>query len=590
MIDINQLPTIDQLPSIETRFRAFAGPGAGKTTWLIKHVKNVLKDSKKLGVTRRIACITYTNIAAEQLLSRMDCDKSQIEVCTIHSFLYNNVIKPFAHLIKTDDDGDDLFNVAEMQGHEEHIPHADRIRRWLSTIEQRSGKRQNYYGYLNGRDSKANLVKYLGGLDYKFDNEGNIVLYSKKHVNVAVPSSNRELWIYKKKYWSDGVMHHEDVLYFANYIIRKSPRVLDFIRNRFPYIFIDEFQDTTVLQTSIVRKIADGDMTIGIIGDLAQSIYKFAGAVRTDFENLQLIGMGSYKLEQNFRSSQSIIDYLNTLRIDIQQRGYEDTPAGNPITLLVGSHSQSYRWVLDNISPDAIALAPEHRDVESIRTAVAVEGEHQVKKMFAEDSNSKRARYIHLLLTGYRWLERKNNKQAVKVVSQQLKALNPNASKFAIQKASIWILEELKKEASKRLTVHDFYLLINDHLEKKFQFKSHARFAAGGAQTFYRGCSVDEMLPFVKVDTQSDEKIRTIHSAKGTEFNHVLVCMQSSGDIERYILDAKAKLEAPSDEGRVYYVGFSRAKANLIIGVPELKDKLISALYKQGINVVRLQN
>jgi DNA helicase-2/ATP-dependent DNA helicase PcrA len=588
MIDINQLPPITELPNIDARFRAFAGPGAGKTTWLIQHVKNVLKNSMRLGTTRRIACITYTNIAAEQLVSRMDCDRSQIEVCTIHSFLYNNIIKPFAHLIKTEENGDSLFNIAELQGHEEHIVHSEKIRRWINTIEQRNGKRQNYYGYLNSRDKKPDLIKYLGSLDYRLDQRGDIDLYCRQHLDIAVPKANGELWIYKKKYWSDGIMHHEDVLYFAHYIIKRSPRVLDFIRNRYPYVFIDEFQDTTALQTSIVQHISDGETTIGVIGDLAQSIYKFAGAVRTDFENLQLREMNSYKLEQNFRSSQSIIDYLNTLRADIQQRGYEGTQVGSPITLLVGSHSQSYRWVLDNVSPEAIAVASEHRDVESIRTAIAVEGENKVKRMFAEDSNSKRARYIQALLTGYRWLERKNNRQAVKIISQQLKALNPGATQFSVQKASISILDKLKKETSRKLSLNDFYLQVNSELEAIFQFKTHARLVTGAAQTFYKSCQVDEMIPFIKVDTQSDIRIRTIHSTKGAEFDHLLVCMKSGGDVQRYIINAKEKLEAVGDDGRVYYVGFSRAKVNLIIGVPELNNGLIPKLNSQGITVIEL--
>ncbi|UOE51373.1 ATP-dependent helicase [Mucilaginibacter sp. SMC90] len=590
MIDINQLPSIDRLPDVDARFKAFAGPGAGKTTWLISHVKNVLKSSNKLGITRRIACITYTNVAAEELQKRMDCDKSQIEVCTIHSFLYNNVIKPFAHLIRTDENGDELFNIAELQGHEEHIPHADPIRRWLATIEQRNQKRVNYYGYLNSRDNKSNLVKYLSALDYRLDQVGHIDLYCKRHTDLAIPRTNNELWVYKKKYWSDGIMHHEDVLYFAHYIIVKSPRVLEFIRNRYPYIFIDEFQDTTALQTSIVQQIADGDVTIGIIGDLAQSIYKFAGAVRTDFEDLQIRQMSAYKLEQNFRSSQTIIDYLNTLRSDIQQLGYEDTLPGSVVRMLVGPHSQSYRWMLQNVSPDTVAIAPEHRDVESIKAAVAVEGEDQVKKMFAEDSNSKRARFIQVLLTGYRWLERKNNRQGIKVISHQLKTLNAQASQFSIQKAGIFILEELKKEASRRLSLHDFYLQTNTALQTGFQFKTHSRLAAGAAQAFYRNCSVEAMLPFIKVDTQSTEKVRTIHSAKGAEFDHVLVCMQSEGDVERYILDAKIKLEAPGDDGRVYYVGFSRAKTSLVISVPDINDNLIPRLNAQGIAVQRLVN
>jgi len=59
MININEFPNISELTDIEENFRVFAGPGAGKTTWLIHHLENVLKNSKRLGKTRKIACIIY---------------------------------------------------------------------------------------------------------------------------------------------------------------------------------------------------------------------------------------------------------------------------------------------------------------------------------------------------------------------------------------------------------------------------------------------------------------------------------------------------------------------------------------------------
>jgi len=306
MLDINSLPHVSELGDIETNFRVFAGPGAGKTTWLIDHLRNILKTSCRLNITRKIACITYTNVAAEEVMDKLLCDKCKFDISTIHSFLYRNIVKPFSYLIAKVENEEPLFNIDELDGHIEHIPHGDKIRRWRETITKLNNKK---YDYLNYTQNRPGLLAQLGSLDYAFV-DGEVDLIIRKQRGVAVPKNNGELWLYKMKYWRDGIMHHEDVLYFSYLIVNKSPRVLEFVRNKYPYILIDEFQDTTELQTWIIKRIAETDTKVGVIGDLAQSIYKFAGAKRKDFETFELEGISSYKLEKNHRSTSRIIDFL----------------------------------------------------------------------------------------------------------------------------------------------------------------------------------------------------------------------------------------------------------------------------------------
>jgi len=85
----------DKISDLETHYIVSAGPGAGKTRWLINHIKNVLNNSARLSNNRKIACITYTNVAAETILERLGYNGDRVEVSTFHSFLYKNVIKPF---------------------------------------------------------------------------------------------------------------------------------------------------------------------------------------------------------------------------------------------------------------------------------------------------------------------------------------------------------------------------------------------------------------------------------------------------------------------------------------------------------------
>jgi DNA helicase II / ATP-dependent DNA helicase PcrA len=574
VIDINALPDIGTLHNIDARFKVFAGPGAGKTTWLVEHVQKILKQSSRLGLTGKVACITYTNVAAEQLMNRMRFDKSRVEVTTIHSFLYNHIIKPFSFLIKTDSNGEPLFNIYNMQGHEGHFPHADKIRSWVYTIEQSNRKN---YKYLSNKDNIKDLIKYLSNLDYKLSPSGQIQLATKRYADLAVPTSGGELWIYKKKYWSEGILHHEDVLYFAWLIIQNSPRVLDFVRSKFPYVFIDEFQDTTTLQTVIIRKIAEGDTTIGVIGDLAQSIYKFAGAVKSDFENLNLVGMNAYKLDRNYRSTQAIIDYLNDLRTDISQRGYEKTEAGSPVTILIGSSNACYNWVFENVHPSTIAIAKDHTDVSAIKSALKVPSKDLIALLYAEDTSYPRVKFIHSLLLASKWLEKKNPKEALRIFTRQIKLLNPKAGNLFLRKIAIDILEALKKDENKAKSAFSYYMELVGLLDLN-HLKAPPKLAKGNAKDFYEANTMEQLLANVKVDTQSDDRVRTIHSTKGAEYDNVLVCIPSISEFEKYVFDAKARLQADSDDGRVYYVAFSRAMKNLYINIPNHTDELLKKL------------
>jgi DNA helicase-2/ATP-dependent DNA helicase PcrA len=80
---------------IEHPFKVNAGPGAGKTTWLINHIQNVVQHSNRLGQVKKIACITYTNVAAEKILLNLGEACENVEIGTIHAFLYKHVVKPY---------------------------------------------------------------------------------------------------------------------------------------------------------------------------------------------------------------------------------------------------------------------------------------------------------------------------------------------------------------------------------------------------------------------------------------------------------------------------------------------------------------
>lgn len=107
----------EDIQAFDTCIKVLAGPGAGKTHWLIGQIKHILSDANDLGLSRKVGCITYTNKATENILSHVGANNNRLEVSTIHAFLYKNIIKPYFHLIACEEG----FAIDNLDGHDETI-------------------------------------------------------------------------------------------------------------------------------------------------------------------------------------------------------------------------------------------------------------------------------------------------------------------------------------------------------------------------------------------------------------------------------------------------------------------------------------
>lgn len=570
MPDINSLPHISTLENIETNFKVFAGPGAGKTTWLISHLERVLYESNRLNKTGKIACITYTNVAAEEILNRLKCDKSRFDISTIHSFLYRNIVKPFSYLIEKDDNGEALFNTLLMDGHEEHIVQGDRLRRWKNTINQLNGKDYNSY---NWPQNKPNVIAELSSLDYAFT-DGEIDLIIRQNRGARLAKSNGELWLYKTKYWKDGIMHHEDVLYFSYLILSRSPRVIEFIRGKFPYIFIDEFQDTTEIQTWIIEKITEVKTKVGVVGDLAQSIYKFTGAKRTDFINFKSGNVSEFKLNHNHRSTNRIVDFLNLLRPDIRQEYGQNKPDGSFVKILIGPIQAAKAWYVENYPESTLyILTRKNTTVSEINDQLGVANSNLLNDLYSNDSNAQRAKLIHSILMSIRFREKGDLKNALNEIFKSIRrASDSQILKLSLRRIAINIIDSLKIDGNRRKSIAEFYLELRDKISEEYSFEIGSGLRAGSARTFYETHSINDILPFIKVDTKSDELVRTIHSAKGTEFENTMVHFETANEFRNYIINGQNHIDSQEDDCRIFYVGCSRAMKNLFINIPEANE------------------
>lgn len=107
------------LEDLHSPFKVIAGPGAGKTYWLTQNIKHILRQSNLIRPTSKIACITYTNVGAKEILKRMDIKEKAVESSTTHSFLYKNIVSPYVYLLK-DDTSASLVNYIDMKNHDEN--------------------------------------------------------------------------------------------------------------------------------------------------------------------------------------------------------------------------------------------------------------------------------------------------------------------------------------------------------------------------------------------------------------------------------------------------------------------------------------
>ena len=112
-----------------------------------------------------------------------------------------------------------------------------------------------------------------------------------------------------------GAMDFDDLLYYTNVLFRDNPDILHHYQEYFRYVLVDEYQDTNFAQHLIISQLTKESHNLCVVGDDAQSIYSFRGANIRNILNLQNAypDLRIFKLEQNYRSTQTIINAANSL-------------------------------------------------------------------------------------------------------------------------------------------------------------------------------------------------------------------------------------------------------------------------------------
>ena len=121
--------------------------------------------------------------------------------------------------------------------------------------------------------------------------------------------------MYQKKLLESDAMDFDDLIMNTVLLFKKNPEVLEKYQNKFKYILVDEYQDTNYVQYVLVRSLAEKSGNLCVVGDDDQSIYKFRGATIENILNFEknFKGAKTIRLEQNYRSTQTILDAANAI-------------------------------------------------------------------------------------------------------------------------------------------------------------------------------------------------------------------------------------------------------------------------------------
>ncbi|MDO7528782.1 ATP-dependent helicase [Acinetobacter pittii] len=546
-MSIIQIDSNKRLEDIDHHFKVSAGPGAGKTYWLVEHIRNVLHHSSRLGKIRKIACITYTNIAVETILTRLGTSATQVDVSTIHSFLYRHIVKPYVFLI-ADEYG---LDYSKLDGHDELNHSYTKFSNWVTLTSQNFLLRD-----------KENVIKALDAIQWQLKDNGEILLelpIVKAYLGRNAKIRKTSYIDYRKQHWLSGKIHHDDVLFFSYQLIEKHPFILEVIRAKFPYFFIDEFQDCNPIQVAIIKKIAESETVVGCIGDPAQSIYEFQGADVEQFLSFNLDGMCHYQILKNNRSTIKIVKILNLIRSDLIQEAARESEGENHC-LIVGTTKEAIRIVREKCINEAFyTLSRDNFIAKALHNELddSFNIDNLFESIIAVDSNKERRQLVCSSIKAIELTREKKFKEAFK----ELKKIFPE-SKYSIS-TSIEYLSTLIKEYDSYKTKN----LINFiEVLQKLLNSSITKVSRGRVKEFYENTNYNQLSVCISIpDDMSLNK--TIHKSKGDEFNNVLLVLESHKELN-FILSPQL---IDNEEHRIRYVAVSRAKERLFISVPSLE-------------------
>jgi len=583
-IEMNYISTIEQQAYIETSGKIVlnACPGSGKTSTIAHKLIRVAKDWGTIyGNSGGIACLSFTNVAkneiAEKFRETSDFPLSYPHtISTIDSFVNMYITLPFIHKLLG---GDKRFRIVD------DVSYIDRLFR-------------NNWQYIK---AYKNLIYRFEPSKIDFDINGSIVWDGHDK------SGDADFVKYGKAIkggqYKALLLKTSDSAFLALQILRKFPRISKYLVARFPYLIIDEAQDTSEIQHAILDELIKGGLQhLDLVGDPYQCLYQWRNASPELFLNKfdDKENWNGMRLTENRRSTQRIVNVFSPLRRNDEQ----------PITSPNNTETDLFLHILKypigspgSIIPIYEKLCLDHSFVDNrvlvrgntLRNSLL--GKHASFEPWSHDLPYK-------LIEAKIHLESNETKEAIRKVKRLFIGLmNPDLDYQA--------LKEKEDEAQSNHALHaqlfnlvrtipSFDLPIKQWTSETENYLKNAlalidcpKFGirTRSSKSFdIKNLNNPVSQYFKKATTESNLPITTIHQVKGMTFDSVLLILSENNAGQNISLDYFIKPEnMPTEKQRLIYVGISRPRKLLCLGVPitytdnELKTKF-------GENIVILQS
>ncbi len=567
-----------------------AGAGSGKTKVITSKIAHLIRE--KFVPEHHILAVTFTNKAAGEMRHRAMAmlGRSHLgtTISTFHS-LCLRILRREAVILGYSSD----FSVCDS---------ADALSLIKRIISESGRKNQKEYA-----------PKKVQGLISALKND----CVSERKLE-QLPALNEILHQYDAALRENDLMDFDDLLLNTVSIFQQNPSILSYYQSQFPYILVDEFQDTNATQYRLIRLLSESAVHICAVGDEDQSIYGWRGAdfenilkFPRDFEDCQVI-----KLEENYRSTQQILDIANAVISHNSMR--------NPKALRSDIHTDG---------DYALFEAPAPRE-EGMFIAKQVQALLQQKIQLKDIAVLYRANYLSRMLEdafrrrnipyrivgGYKFYERKE----VKDILGYLRVIrNPsdnlslrriiNVPRRKIGPATVEKLESIhstlfkametlpdrfprKKELDELHNIIETFRKREDfgpeflrdlierigyiemlkaeenslEAETRMENLSELVTVVNDYFSTEKNPSLNGFLDTVSLLSDTDEledddrvNLMTIHCAKGLEFDSVFVCGLEEGTFpNQRTMGSSRELE---EERRLMYVAVTRAKHNLYL-------------------------
>ncbi len=314
-----------------------AGAGTGKTRTLVYRVARLVEIGAK---PESILLLTFTRRAASSMLTRAaalaDARCQRVSGGTFHS-LGHSVLRKYPELTGVQRN----FTVLDQSDTEDLI---DLLRRQIKLTSDRHFPRRRTIAAIFSM-----MVNKIQTLKQVLNNEYPQFADERRNLDTLLRSFEE----YKR---ARHMLTYDDLLVRFRESLESSQELRERLSDQYRYIMVDEYQDTNKLQAQIVKLMTARHDNVAVVGDEFQSIYSFRGASHRNmlefpklFPSAQII-----KLEENFRSTQPILDVANAIIADVKEsykkRLYSRTEGGQPpVVVSARDENEQSRFVAQRI-------------------------------------------------------------------------------------------------------------------------------------------------------------------------------------------------------------------------------------------------